>query len=421
MAKIKFFTRPTVSSKKNKDLPLTIYMRFTHGAKVDLSKSTGLTVPLRFWNNNKGEPKNVISFLDRINLNNSLNKLHGFIINAHNKDLADGVRIDSDWLERQISVCFKKTYSIECETLISHQAAKCIDSLPSKIYKGKIGASQSTIRKYRTVAKKVKEFEIFRKKKIHVHEVDMACAGEFTNYLIDVDKLCLNSVGRYLKVFKSFCTFARSNGLSTHHQLNDIKGFTEKVDFIVFNDDEINLLYDLSLERDSMLDNARDWLIIGIWTALRVSDLLELTSANIIDNLIHVTHKKTNQQVELPIHGMIENILNKRDFEFPRKISSQKFNDYIKIVAKKAGLLQKVKGARLNKVTKRKENGVFEKWELVTSHICRRTFATIHFGEFPTVKIMELTGHKSESQFLDYIGKTYSDSAKSLAEYWANK
>jgi len=53
----------------------------------------------------------------------------------------------------------------------------------------------------------------------------------------------------------------------------------------------------------------------------------------------------------------------------------------------------------------RKKYGRFAKWELVSSHIGRRSFATNHFGKIPTPIIIAATGHKSESIFLKYIGK----------------
>ncbi len=66
----------------------------------------------------------------------------------------------------------------------------------------------------------------------------------------------------------------------------------------------------------------------------------------------------------------------------------------------------------------RKQDGNFEKWELVSSHICRRSFATNHYGKLPTPVIMAVTGHSTERMFLTYIGKTAKDNAESLMAYW---
>ena len=67
----------------------------------------------------------------------------------------------------------------------------------------------------------------------------------------------------------------------------------------------------------------------------------------------------------------------------------------------------------------RKESGIFEKWELVTSHIGRRSFATNFYGTgIPTNLLMTATGHSTEKMFLNYIGKGNKDYAKELNNYF---
>lgn len=124
------------------------------------------------------------------------------------------------------------------------------------------------------------------------------------------------------------------------------------------------------------------------------------------------------------VHPKVKEILNKRGGQFPPrpavKLESAKtlFNRWIKKVCKTAGLTEQIQGAKVNPDTNRKESGVFEKWELVTSHICRRSFATNYYGEMPTALIMNVTGHSTEKEFLNYIGKTNIDYAEQMAKYW---
>ena len=61
---------------------------------------------------------------------------------------------------------------------------------------------------------------------------------------------------------------------------------------------------------------------------------------------------------------------------------------------------------------------MFEKWELVTSHIGRRSFATNNYGRIPTSLLINVTGHSTETMFLEYIGKTVTEKAIQLAEYF---
>ena len=66
----------------------------------------------------------------------------------------------------------------------------------------------------------------------------------------------------------------------------------------------------------------------------------------------------------------------------------------------------------------RKESGIYPKYELITSQVGRRSFATNNYGKIPTPLLMNVTGHSTETMFLEYIGKTATDKAIQLAEYF---
>ena len=68
----------------------------------------------------------------------------------------------------------------------------------------------------------------------------------------------------------------------------------------------------------------------------------------------------------------------------------------------------------------RKQYGEFPKWQLVSSHICRRSFATNAYGTVLTLTIMKITGHKSEQVFLNYIKTTPKEYAYELRRSWDN-
>ena len=66
----------------------------------------------------------------------------------------------------------------------------------------------------------------------------------------------------------------------------------------------------------------------------------------------------------------------------------------------------------------RKEVGMYKKWELVTSHIGRRSFATNFYGTIPTTYLINVTGHSTEAMFLNYLGKSNKDLAMELTNYF---
>jgi integrase len=62
-------------------------------------------------------------------------------------------------------------------------------------------------------------------------------------------------------------------------------------------------------------------------------------------------------------------------------------------------------GLKITQKTRRKEIINAPKYELITSHTMRRSFATNYFGKIETPILMEITGHSRESTFLSYIGE----------------
>ena len=135
-------------------------------------------------------------------------------------------------------------------------------------------------------------------------------------------------------------------------------------------------------------------------------------------SLIEFRQIKTGKLMAIPLSSAVKKILAKRKGEFPKYVSSQDYNIYIKTICKTAGLTELVKGSKINKDILRKESGHFPKFELVTSHIGRRSFATNFYGVIPTPLLMNATGHTTEKSFLEYIGKTETEMAKHLAFYF---
>jgi len=401
-----------------------IYVRLSIDRKNVFKRKTGYTINPKHWSKTKKEPKQSDDHLKK--LKDNLDKLKINLYSRYNEALSENIIVDADWLQKQIDIIQKKHQPEDENRLINHFQTY-IDYLPQKRdSKRKKPISKATISKYTQIRKKVIAFEKHSKKLVYIRNVDLKFNRQFIAYLKKVEKLSDNTVGRYITFVKTVCNDAKIYGIETNSQLDAIKGFTDEPEKIHFNFDELEQIEHADIVGEA-LTNARDWLIIGCYLGQRVSDLLVLNEKNVVEKngieLIELTQQKTGKQIIIPIHQKIKEILNKRDGEFPRKISAQKFNEHIKKVAKSAGLDEMTKGAIMQKelVNKKEEyrklEGVFPKHELVTSHICRRSFASNYYGEMPTALIITITGHGSESQFLEYVGKPPIDHAQQIAEY----
>jgi integrase len=77
-------------------------------------------------------------------------------------------------------------------------------------------------------------------------------------------------------------------------------------------------------------------------------------------------------------------------------------NLYLKELCQRASITERVEVSRTKGGFR--DTRTLEKWELITTHTARRSFATNAFlAGVPTINIMKITGHKSESVFLKYI------------------
>ena len=105
--------------------------------------------------------------------------------------------------------------------------------------------------------------------------------------------------------------------------------------------------------------------------------------------------------------------------EFPNKVAQVAFNKQIKVICKIAGNDEAVRGFKNNPKTRRKEVVAAPKYEFVTSHIMRRSFASNYYGKIETPLLMNITGHTKESTFLTYIGTHQNKDA--LADLFMEK
>jgi integrase len=61
----------------------------------------------------------------------------------------------------------------------------------------------------------------------------------------------------------------------------------------------------------------------------------------------------------------------------------------------------------------------YKKWELLSTHTARRSFATnLYLAGLSSITIMAITGHKTEKAFMKYIKATSSEHAKLLKIHW---
>jgi len=400
----------------------TIFVRLLDGRKTDITVSTGYIINPDWFDNKKQIVKQIAENQEKINLSNKLTNLQRKIADSFNSDKGNGKEINKDWLDLVIAkvknpkleekteylIDFIELYKKELEIKINHKTGKRISPL--------------TVKNFNTTMMRLKKFEAFKKKKFLISEVDLMFHTQYNQFATKKLLLSINSISKDISQIKTVCLDARDKDYPINKQVETRKfnSPSEKTLFVTITESELERIK--NFKGADYLQNSRDWLIIGCWTGCRVGDLMQLDKSNLQisvkgQKFIRYTQSKTGKQVDIPIHKDVENIIERLG-GFPRPISDQRFNDWIKIVCQKSGMIELVHGTRQNPKTHLKETGTFEKWQLIRSHTCRRSFATNHYNKLSNKLIMAVTGHATERMLLNYIGETENDHLDDFLSAW---
>jgi integrase len=404
-----------IQSKKN---PAIIYIRLRDGRKIDLKAKTNFLIDPLNWDSKEQRPmKKLLKDVDFANLDTELSTLKTDVLKNYNKSKGV-VSIDFEWLKNTINPIIEE----------DKQPETLVDYISFYIEYKKREVKTSTIAKCNVNKELLIRFEKDRKSVVYIKDVNLKFKKDFEDYCIRMEYMP-NTIARAVRFFKTVCNYAKANGVPTHFQLDSIKAKYLKVDFIYLNLDEIKKIEDLEKEKiPNYLDNARDWLLISCYCGQRISDFLRFDKSMIRYEkdrsgrsipLIEFTQFKTEKEMTFPLDYKILEIMKKYNGEFPKIISEQKLNKYIKTVCKEAGLVEMVYGTKFDSTIKKKVYKQYEKWELVSSHIGRRSFSSNNYGGvIPTSFLKYITGHSTEALLLTYIGKSNKDIAMELANYY---
>lgn len=223
-----------------------------------------------------------------------------------------------------------------------------------------------------------------------------------------------NSVGKHIKILKVMLNEAKNNDADT----SKFYVYTEDVDNVYLNEAELKQLKDYDFAAAPHLERVRDWFLLLAWTGSRFSDLEKIDKSNIKNGMITYRQKKTNTSVTIPLHPVVNEILQKYNFQMPEVITNQRFNEYIKEVCKAAKIeslesFTRTVGGKLVTET-------MPKYELVSSHTCRRSFCTnMYLRGLDTLMIRSISGHKTEKSFLKYIKVSQQQHAEMMAKKWS--
>lgn len=419
MASIKFFIRSKTDSSQ-------IYLRFTVGYRNEYQLKTGFKINVNDWSKEKSLPKQ--NAPQNKQITTQLKGLETHILNEYNSDYSKGVIFSKEWLSEKIDSFFNRIEVKTDDSVFLNYLQNFTDFKRSTS-----SYTECTLRKYNNLNDRFRQYQKKKKKTFLIQDIGAKTLIDFKGYLMNDCNLMETTAVRFVKNLKTVVFDAETNGKQTHHQIRGFSAGTTNTEYKVFlSFDEIERIKEVQTINTDW-NTARDWLVLGCYLGQRASDLLRMTNRMIYTKtdsegnsfrFIEITQQKTGEKVVIPLHDEVETILTKYNGDFPPTFANNfdsnavLFNRHIKKVCELAGIHEMIKGKVYDEVKKKNEIVETEKYNLVSSHVCRRSFATNFYGNkmFTTPELMAITGHKTENMFLNYIGKTADDWAMQTAK-----
>ncbi|MBB3695968.1 site-specific integrase [Flammeovirga yaeyamensis] len=390
MATVKFFLK-----EKNAKRVTRIICIVADGVDVLIRLSTGISIPPKHWS--KKNNKVLSSNPNAIVLNRQLQEFKNKVLEIYLESKSDGIIADVEYMTDRLRPKEKVVSTKQKFWSIVDDYLK---------YKEK-RLSLSSIKKIKSLVVHLKAFE--RKKKItfDLDTIDRKTLELVQDYFYYQAKLNLQSTAKYLGLFKTFLNWSKSMKLT---QNEDHKQFslTHQPDILkpILSDDDLTKLFNAEYEK-GYLDNARWLLILSALTGLRFSDYTKINLGQLRydtngNEFLTIRQTKTKERIEVPLNKDASRIVHDLISGKLRAISNQKLNKYIKEACRLAGIDDEFEVDQF--VGNKKITSFKPKYELITTHTGRRTFATkLLLKGVPSATVMKFTGHKDEKSFSKYV------------------
>ena len=294
-----------------------------------------------------------------------------------------------------------------------------VEGMDSGLYKhkskgSKVTYSNNTIQNHKGAIKRWAEFEK-KHGKILPHQINESLHSKFVHFYENHENSYLNNaINKWIVCFKALVNKEPMKAYKKQMLEYDSREWTEVSNETLswaLTEEELDTLYNLDLSDNPEYDLHRDVFVFNAHTCgMRIGDYLELKDKEIKTvedkagnsfDVLEFNQQKTGGRVVVPIPNVGLNIIKKHD-GIPMPESSQRSNEVLKILGKKAKLYKKISKKLANgKILEAKQ------WEILTNHVARKTFCTLTYkAGVNTLDIMNISGHKSEKVLLGYINVT---------------
>jgi integrase len=279
--------------------------------------------------------------------------------------------------------------------------------------------AERTITGKRTVFNFLKEYQINTGNELAFHKMEIEFFENLRHYAFEERRIGDNYFAKIIAVLKTFLHWAFERDYIKNQTFKKFKATERETEIICLTHEEFMTLYNHPF-RSKRLDRVRDVFVFGCSTGLRFSDLISLKPSNIHGDFIVKNIQKTKENSMIPLNKYSIGILKKYQdtvYETLPKVSHQKFNVYLKECCKEIGMDTSITITRFSGGHRKTTS--HPKYELITSHAARKTFATLSLlMGMPERVVRNITGHKKEENFKRYVNFTKEYEKEQMDKVW---
>jgi len=235
--------------------------------------------------------------------------------------------------------------------------------------------------------------------------------SELNEYKIDAYKAMLfrdgnenSTKNNYRKSIMSFLNWLKKKRISMVVNEIDFGKFSEPLkDVIALTEDEFRILENAKLT--PAIQKHIDIFLLGCYTALSISDIVNITKDKIEDDHIHTRRIKTDELLKIPLIAEAKKILEKYNYDF-RLYGITSGRVQLKKAFKELGLNRKVRIT--SKVgNRRTTDKMVPLYQEISWHKARKTAITTLLSKgVDQSLVMMISGHKDHRSFRKYIDGT---------------
>lgn len=272
---------------------------------------------------------------------------------------------------------------------------------------------EKSFEKFQALKNHLQQFETEGKIPLQLKTITAETLNNLQDYFYNKagrNKTGLNTqtTAKYIDLFKSFLNWA------VNHKYSDdtsFKSFTpiQQPDTlkVILTKEDIAKIKNTNFGIKGYLKNARELLILSTLTGLRYADYSRIKPEHLKKDeddtpKLYIRQEKTDEYVDIPLTLEANAIINRLLSGDAHPISNQKMNMYVKELCEIAGVDEPFEVHRYK--GKMRVTQTYPKYELITTHTGRRTFATnLLLKGIPAQMVMKFTGHRDYKSFAKYV------------------